>query len=150
MNVYLIGPRDGPYKVGVADDIGSRLEGLQTGCFVELFIHAVRPCLSRTEALRLERQAHAALQGHSIRGEWFSCSLEQAVESLGGAEHATVPRQGTADQRKDARDRVYAQFLCMARQIPPESRPELADFLSAASSSPEDIAEARTSQLIAA
>lgn len=89
-HLYVIGAERGPYKVGVASDLGRRLTGIQTSSHRPLFIH----CHSEPmpNAADVERQIHRKLQVHNLSGEWFRCSLRTVREAFAdtGIELQTV------------------------------------------------------------
>lgn len=74
--VYIVGPKDGPFKVGSTGNIRKRLDALQTAHPVPLAVHAKWQHLT-PRAVELE--AHEILKAFRMRGEWFSCSLHQAA-----------------------------------------------------------------------
>lgn len=95
--VYVIAPSaGGPCKVGIADDVGFRLGGMQTGNWVTLhpLYHAAffTPGVTGTpaEVLRavsanaytVEMAVHMCLEGHRVRGEWFSVSAAFAAAAI--------------------------------------------------------------------
>lgn len=71
-------------KVGIADDVGRRLAGLQTASPVELRLLAAVP---GDESL--EQRIHASLSRYRVRGEWFFltpavlASIEQIARDVG-------------------------------------------------------------------
>lgn len=66
MTVYFIRAGDGPVKIGVADDVESRLRELQTGNHQPL--HVIR---SVPGARAEERWFHFKFQNQHIHREWF-------------------------------------------------------------------------------
>jgi len=87
-NIYLI--LSEPYcKIGIANDVESRLATLQTGNPVELKILA---CFEFPNASIVEKVLHQKYEGLRIRGEWFRMSSAQVEEfknlclALGGIE----------------------------------------------------------------
>ncbi len=81
--VYLIGPADGPVKIGRTDNPIVRLAALQTSHWQELEIVAVIGPIDQPE--EIERTLHREFHQVRIRGEWFSRSdaLFRRVNSLG-------------------------------------------------------------------
>jgi hypothetical protein len=80
-SVYVIGPREGPLKIGYAADPRSRLSNLQVGQAVELMIHYEE----ETEASRakvIEKLIHRQLGHKRIRGEWFDVSVDDAIAEV--------------------------------------------------------------------
>ena len=60
-------------KVGIADDTGQRIQGMQTNCPVMLHTVFGIPCPSRHEAVVLESAFKRAeeLKDHNSHGEWY-------------------------------------------------------------------------------
>jgi hypothetical protein len=92
--VYVIGPRSGPLKIGIAADVSARLYNLQTCSPFPLFIHALWLTARRSEAEGIEFESHRILQKSHSHGEWFNCSLERAAEAIeiAGAIHPIDPK----------------------------------------------------------
>lgn len=61
-----------PIKIGVARNVGRRVESLQTCNPRELKIRAVFGPMSRANAYGLESHLHKSLCAFRLRGEWFS------------------------------------------------------------------------------
>jgi hypothetical protein len=80
-HIYVIGEKDGPYKIGIADNTENRLSSLQTSNprKLEVFLSVD---VDKRAARDAERIAHAHVAKTAIRGEWFSCPLEIAIESV--------------------------------------------------------------------
>jgi len=76
--IYIIGPKDGPFKVGSTGRVRKRLDALQTAHPVPLAVHAQ---WEHPTPRIVELEAHEILKDFRMRGEWFSCSLHKA--SLG-------------------------------------------------------------------
>jgi uncharacterized protein YlaI len=81
-SVYVIGPGDGPYKIGLARNPENRLSSLQTGHHQDLFIHWTFGMLKKAEAQFIERAAHSSLKDKRVRGEWFACSVKEAIDAI--------------------------------------------------------------------
>lgn len=72
--LYLISCKSGFetfYKVGISNDVESRLAQLQTGNPLELSIEA---CYGFDNAEIVEKSIHQAWKKEKVRGEWFSIS----------------------------------------------------------------------------
>jgi hypothetical protein len=82
--VYVIGAKDGPQKIGIAQDAQKRLTSLQTGNHLELCIHSVSDVMPE-EVQIVEKYAHYFLQSRHIRGEWFDVSPSEAAEAVSAA-----------------------------------------------------------------
>lgn len=79
--VYLIGPAEGPYKIGHATSVRTRLGSLQCGNWQELFIHHT-VTIQANLAPVVEAELHDKFAADRIRGEWFDVDLTRAKESL--------------------------------------------------------------------
>lgn len=73
--VYIIGPKDGPFKVGSSKTVRKRLGELQVGHHLPLSVHSKWPHTSPRE---VELYAQGILEPYKMRGEWFSCDLSEA------------------------------------------------------------------------
>lgn len=80
--IYVIGREQGPVKVGVSDTPERRLASLQTGCPFELRLLHVQKMRGRKHALRHERDFHAIYEMYHLRGEWFRCDAEVAIDGI--------------------------------------------------------------------
>jgi len=80
-------PNDNLYKIGVANDVESRLAQLQTGSPFELVIEE---CYELDGAEIAKRAIHQAYAKMHVRGEWFSlggsavADFQTLCEMLGG------------------------------------------------------------------
>lgn len=66
---------NGSVKIGVADNIESRLKSLQTASPVKLNLIASIGCKGRLQAYDLEGQMHKKFAAYRLKGEWFSKSI---------------------------------------------------------------------------
>jgi hypothetical protein len=75
-------------KVGIADDTGRRIQGMQTDCPVVLHTVLGIPCPSKREAVALENvfKRSDELKGYNSHGEWF-------IVWGGPRDHATFLRR---------------------------------------------------------
>jgi hypothetical protein len=79
MFVYFLKAGDhkkAPIKIGIASNITSRINSLQTGCPYELICIAQIKCESRAEAQELEKTLHSKFSKYCLRGEWFSSEIK--------------------------------------------------------------------------
>lgn len=90
MNVYVIGPANGPYKVGVANNVDSRLASLQTSSPIPLIVHFA--CESE-RAREHETAIHARLAAQRQIGEWFCAELPQIAEAFAAVGLAMSPEE---------------------------------------------------------
>lgn len=77
--VYVIGPVNGPYKIGISADPRGRLSSLQIGNHAQLKIHFQ---LDADNAADLEARFHASFAVGRIQGEWFDLPLPVIEEAL--------------------------------------------------------------------
>jgi probable addiction module antidote protein len=82
--VYVISAGDNLHKVGVARDMRRRLAALSTGCPYHLSVSYSRPCTASTAGI-VEQNAHRALSSFKLKGEWFECSVDEAIEAVRSA-----------------------------------------------------------------
>jgi hypothetical protein len=87
--VYVIAHANGdgcraPVKVGVATDVGKRLEQLQSGNPYELRVWDFILLPNRDAALLAEQAFHTEQSSERLRGEWFSVEPEAAISWLEG------------------------------------------------------------------
>ena len=77
MYVYFIrAGNSGPIKIGIASNIQSRMDTLQTGNHLKLTLVASIKCDSRLHALDKEKKLHKLFDYKKIRGEWFCGSIK--------------------------------------------------------------------------
>jgi len=77
MYVYFIrAGNTGPIKIGVASNVERRLDALQTGNHLTLYIIATIKYSSRAEAYEKERKFHNLFKHKRLRGEWFSNKIK--------------------------------------------------------------------------
>jgi len=79
--VYIIGPAAdaAPVKVGIASSARRRLQTLQTGSPVQLFIHHEIQMGAGINVRWIEGKAHAAMWAHRRHGEWFDVTPAEAI-----------------------------------------------------------------------
>lgn len=77
MFIYVIGPEEGPQKIGISKDVEVRLGNLQTGHPSKLVIHHVEEITDGRVRL-LEKQIHKELNHKRLNGEWFDLTWEEA------------------------------------------------------------------------
>ena len=135
MYVYIIGAKDGPFKIGVAKDVKKRLKNLQTGSYSRLYIHAVKKCNSREEARSVELSAHISLSTMKMTGEWFSCALTDAIYATDASEEEIILNE------EDAISAVCKKDLGLAylKTLPQTSLDYLAKYHGLTSATAESI-----------
>jgi len=106
--VYVIGSEDGPQKIGMSANPASRLRGLQTSSPHRLKLLAAVD-VPATDAVAVERHAHAALSLHHLLGEWFRVTPDQAVTAVQEAAAAVALEQ--AKRAAAAKRQGEQQFL---------------------------------------
>ena len=82
----------GSVKIGVSDDVESRLASLQTANPAKLKLKAKIGVSGRREAFDLEKKIHEKFSSYHVRGEWYSSralhqlgKLPETVEWFGGS-----------------------------------------------------------------
>lgn len=90
-NIYVIGPRFGPRKIGFASDVQKRLATLQSSNPAELIIQ-YRIDVGG-QARDVEFEAHRLLQDRRLRGEWFNVTLDDAIGAIETAIATATPRR---------------------------------------------------------
>lgn len=80
--VYVISGEHGAVKVGIANDVESRLRHLQIACPVELSVRYVGAVGERTAAYKVETRAHHILGSYHSHGEWFKASVKMAMDAV--------------------------------------------------------------------
>lgn len=145
MKVYIIGPADGPYKVGIAKNVAARLSALQTSTHQRLMVHAHFDAGSREAAREAEIETHRRLKPFRLSGEWFSCSLDQA---LSAAPQFELGPDGGRLTGPRSRDDIYRALYELAAQVPEPLRAKLAEQVGAKDSTPEAIAQARVDEIM--
>lgn len=89
--VYVVGPKDGPYKVGfTSTSLESRVIYLQTGC-----PHPIRVFLSIATpmAYQIEQSVHRLLARYNTSGEWFDAPLDLVLLTVNELHNLTVEAQ---------------------------------------------------------
>ncbi len=69
-------------KVGISADPDARLRDLQVGNPLRLSVKFASRPVRREFAERIERVAHSRLKPFKVSGEWFGCSVRDAVMAL--------------------------------------------------------------------
>jgi len=95
-SVYVIAAENGPVKIGIAQNPFKRLKELQTGAAVPLRVAYAQEANSPSAAKEIERLAHEAAAGASLRGEWFDLSVEAASRTIRTAARCVPPAKPNA------------------------------------------------------
>lgn len=82
--IYVIGRDEGPVKVGISDNPGARVLGLQTGCPFQLSLLATFQFEDRIAAHQEEQFFHRCYRKQNLVGEWFNLSADLAIEGIEG------------------------------------------------------------------
>ena len=77
--LYVIGPKEGPQKIGITGDVKQRLHTLQTGFPETLFVHHYEEIEAKS-VRKLEKKVHTELNHKRAKGEWFNITVEEAIE----------------------------------------------------------------------
>ena len=79
--LYIIGSKDGPYKMGFSVNPNRRLKQLQTGHSLDLLVHYIKE-VDRALVKYLEYLLHKEIGRFKIRGEWYDMPLDQAIVEI--------------------------------------------------------------------
>ena len=83
MKVYFIQSGiKGPIKIGVANNVESRLKFLQTGCPEKLSLIIEIICKSRKHAFEIEKQLHKRFGFLRLNGEWFKPRIKGMISQI--------------------------------------------------------------------
>lgn len=114
--VYLIRCNDNfqtKYKIGIAQDVQTRLAQLQTG---SPYVLEVTECYGYENAEVVERALHQAFKSQRIQGEWFELNYIQATEDfpkicamLGGSVGFLQDDKSDPDDVEEAEDALGYQ-----------------------------------------
>jgi hypothetical protein len=88
-NVYFMGWRDGPIKIGLAINVKTRRDTLQVACPYELQVYA-----TAGGGLRAEVEYHQQFRERHLRGEWFERCPEIEAEIARLKQDAPNPSRG--------------------------------------------------------
>jgi len=80
-SIYVIGPAEGPYKIGYSGNPSHRLSTLQVGTTDFLHLH-YREETETSKAKVIEKLIHRQLGHKRIRGEWFNVTLDEAISEV--------------------------------------------------------------------
>lgn len=72
----------GAVKIGVADNVQSRIQSLQTGSAYRLNLIGTIACESRKKAYRLEGILHKKFSSFRLEGEWFARQVIFQLKSI--------------------------------------------------------------------
>ncbi|NDG32975.1 GIY-YIG nuclease family protein [bacterium] len=77
--IYVIGPEDGPFKIGITKDVKTRLRELQVGCWFKIKVHFI---LESIDPRHTEEIVHSFLSQYRLNGEWFKCPLNGIIHTI--------------------------------------------------------------------
>jgi hypothetical protein len=141
MIVYVIGPVEGPYKIGYTNNLKQRLSAIQTSHPHDVFAQAIRHVSTAAEAKSIESAAHETLKGVRLRGEWFACHVDDAAIAV-GAQERYDPQSKQTDKLANARF-LYDYLLRGYQEASADNLAYFARCAGADSTDPHDIANAR-------
>src|SRR4051794_20111529 len=78
-SIYVMRSSAGPVKIGIASNVGKRLLSIKTGCPFEVQLAHKK---EHETASQVESLAHSLLSEKRMNGEWFDCSVEDAVIAI--------------------------------------------------------------------
>lgn len=115
--VYIIGPRNGPYKIGITNgSLKRRIAELQVGSPVPLLLHFDQHCSAR-QPRHVEAFAHLLLVDHHSHGEWFACSLDIAIAAVKRAALEAPPTASKADVLRAREQAALAEYRLLEAEI---------------------------------
>jgi len=79
--IYLMGPEEGPQKIGQSMDPNRRLKQLQAKEGVKLFLTGEWP-VPVSKAMAIERYIHWLLRDKLFRSEWFNVTHDEAKAAI--------------------------------------------------------------------
>lgn len=98
--VYVVGNAANTlHKIGYADNLKIRFNGLNTGSPVELYLRHFVYFVDFSIAKQVESGAHKRLSEYRRRGEWFEVTKEQAGEAIAAVALERKFRWWTAAER---------------------------------------------------
>ena len=80
--VYVIGPDDGPIKIGFTNNLKTRLRTIQTGNPERIKIHYSIEFKTEKDMRAAEKKIHRTLAHKRKKGEWFDILPEDAKLEL--------------------------------------------------------------------
>ena len=98
-SIYVIGPENGPYKIGFSSDPVSRLSNLQVSSPVVLKLH-YSESTTLAKAKIIEKLIHRQLSHQRLRGEWFSIPLSDVISEV---KFAFITYDGDEDLERNFR-----------------------------------------------
>lgn len=110
--VYVIGPPDGPQKIGVAGNVRKRLLAIQTGSHAPVSV-AMSVEVFDGHAEHVENYAHWLLRDLRLSGEWFRVTPEQAGNAVQEAVEAVKKgeRKEKLVRGKRGRPRLWSEDM---------------------------------------
>lgn len=110
--VYVIGPPDGPQKIGIAGDVKKRLQAIQTGSHAHVALTATE-AVDAEFAIHVENFAHWILREQRLSGEWFRVTPEQAQRAVREAIEAVAKgeRRERVKRGKVGRPRLWGEDM---------------------------------------
>lgn len=79
--LYVIGPKEGPYKLGFSVNPKKRTKQLQTGMNLDIEVFYMKE-VEKTIVKFLEKLLHKEIKRYRIRGEWYNLTLEEAIAEV--------------------------------------------------------------------
>jgi hypothetical protein len=70
-NICVIGPKRGPYKIGVANEVDKRRRPLNIGNPAQLYVQFKHDTGSEKKGKYIELRLHYHFHAKHVRGEWF-------------------------------------------------------------------------------
>lgn len=104
--VYVMQSASGLVKIGVSKNVSARLKSLQASSGLAIKLITTFGPLSK--AIALERAAHALLADKREHGEWFSVTVNEAVEAISLVEPEFSGKEDGNEKAVDAGSSISA------------------------------------------
>lgn len=89
--VYVMGPAEGPVKIGYASDLIARFGVIQGSNWVKITTFSALWCTGGRVAERVEGEVHKRFDASRITGEWFAVEAQQATAAVAEVAKALYP-----------------------------------------------------------
>lgn len=130
MYVYVIGPKSGPFKIGIAANVETRRSIANVGNHQYLFVHHKHKADDEKQAKIIENELHYQYSSRHIRGEWFDITPDEVSnisQQIFNSTMMTMAPAGWSLLRKTAEE-FTAEVCKISRQVLNISELELASL----------------------
>jgi hypothetical protein len=88
--IYVIGPGNGPLKIGYAKNVQARLSSIAMAHWEhDIELHFFCWCAGTVFTRALEKRVHLRFDDKRVRGEWFDVTADEAKEAIVSIARAT-------------------------------------------------------------